>query len=182
VYDTENGTLEELEGWGAATAVLDDGTLFGFSSYMGSALYRNADKSFNGTLSDYLNLYYDGYNGNLPQTILSVSGDGKTIGGWYSIADAIGALMIPSIVVLNGEPNDAPNHIANSINDQRTIIVLGNEVIAPKADKVELYSAQGTLLASVADDRITLNNGQGIAIVKAYYEDGKVEIKKVAVK
>ena len=182
VYDTENGTLEELEGWGAATAVLDDGTLFGFSSYMGSALYRNADKSFNGKLSDYLNLYYDGYNGNLPQTILSVSGDGKTIGGWYSIADAIGALMIPSIVVLNGEPNDAPNHIANSINDQRTIIVLGNEVIAPKADKVELYSAQGTLLASVADDRITLNNGQGIAIVKAYYEDGKVEIKKVAVK
>lgn len=181
VYDTETETLEEVEGWGAVTAVLDDGTLFGFSSYMGAALYRTADKSFNGTLSDYLNLYYDGYNGTLPQTILSVSGDGKTIGGWYSIADAIGALMVPSIVVLNGEPNGEANNIANQYQDQRTIIVLGNEVIAPMAEKVELYSAQGTLLASVAGDRINLN-GQGVVIAKAYYENGKVEIKKLAVK
>ena len=181
VYDTETETLEEVEGWGAATAVLDDGTLFGFSSYMGSAMYRTADKSFNGTLSDYLNLFYDGYNGNLPQTILSVSGDGKTIGGWYSIADAIGALMVPSIVVLNGEPNGEANHIANQYQDQRTIIVLGDEVIAPMAHKVELYNTQGTILSSNNNDRITLN-GQGVVIAKAYYEDGKVEIKKVVVK
>ncbi|MBR5803309.1 MAG: hypothetical protein IKY31_03050 [Bacteroidaceae bacterium] len=181
VYDTETGDLEEVEGWGAATVVLDDGSLYGFSSYMGAALYRTADKSFNGTLSDYLNLYYGGYNGTLPQTILSVSSDGKTIGGWYSIADAIGALMVPSIVVLNGEPNSEPDHIANQYQDQRTIIVLGDEVIAPLAEKVELYSAQGTLLGSTLGDRISLN-GQGVIIAKAYYEDGKVEIKKIAVK
>ena len=181
VYDTETGELEEVEGWGAATVVLDDGSLYGFSSYMGAALYRTADKSFNGTLSDYLDLYYGGYNGTLPQTILSVSGDGKTIGGWYSIADAIGALMVPSIVVLNGDPNSEPDHIANQYQDQRTIIVLGDEVIAPLAEKVELFNAQGTLLGSVLGDRISLN-GQGVVIAKAYYEDGKVEIKKIAVK
>jgi hypothetical protein len=113
--------------------------------------------------------------------ILSVSGDGKTIGGWYSIADAIGALMVPSIVVLNGEPNGEANHIANQYQDQRTIIVLGDEVIAPMAHKVELYNTQGTILSSNNNDRITLN-GQGVVIAKAYYEDGKVEIKKVVVK
>ena len=181
VYDTEKEELEEIAGWGAATAVLDDGTLFGFSSYMGEAMYRTADKSYNGSLSDYIKLYYDNYHGTLPQTILSVSGDGKTIGGWYSVADAIGAVMVPSIVVLNGEPNSEPNHIANQYNDQRTIIVLGDEVVAPLANKVELYSAQGTLLSRVSDDRITLI-GQGVVIAKAYYEDGKVEIRKIAVK
>jgi hypothetical protein len=133
-------------------------------------------------LSDYLNLYYGGYKGNLPQTILSASGDGKTFGGWYSIADAIGALMVPSIVVLNSEPNAEPDHITEWKNDQRTIIVLGDEVIAPMAVKVELYSAQGVLLDSTTEDSITLEGAQGVVIVKATYEDGKVEIKKVSVK
>ena len=32
VYDTETGELEEVEGWGAATVVLDDGSLYGFNS------------------------------------------------------------------------------------------------------------------------------------------------------
>lgn len=182
VYDTETETVEELEGWGAATVALDDGSIFGFDGYMGNALYRNADKSYNGSFSDYLNLYYGGYEGNLPQTILSASGDGKTIGGWYAEADAIGAVMYPSIVVLNGAPNAEPDHVAEWKNDQRTIIVLGDEVIAPMAVKVELYSAQGALLSSVLADRIALNGLQGVVIAKATYEDGKVEIKKVAVK
>ena len=182
VYDTETETVEELEGWGAATVALDDGSIFGFDGYMGNALYRNADKSYNGSFSDYLNLYYGGYEGNLPQTILSASGDGKTIGGWYAEADAIGAVMYPSIVVLNGAPNAEPDHVAEWKNDQRTIIVLGDEVIAPMAVKVELYSAQGALLNSVLADRIALNGLQSVVIAKATYEDGKVEIKKVAVK
>lgn len=182
VYDTETETVEELEGWGAATVALDDGSIFGFDGYIGNALYRNADKSYNGSFSDYLNLYYGGYEGNLPQTILSASGDGKTIGGWYAEADAIGAVMYPSIVVLNGAPNAEPDHVAEWKNDQRTIIVLGDEVIAPMAVKVELYSAQGALLNSVLADRIALNGLQGVVIAKATYEDGKVEIKKVAVK
>ncbi|MBP3552115.1 MAG: hypothetical protein J6K05_02950 [Bacteroidaceae bacterium] len=182
VYDTETETVEELEGWGAATVAFDDGSIFGFDGYMGNALYRNADKSYNGSFSDYLNLYYGGYEGNLPQTILSASGDGKTIGGWYAEADAIGAVMYPSIVVLNGAPNAEPDHVAEWKNDQRTIIVLGDEVIAPMAVKVELYSAQGALLNSVSADRIALNGLQGVVIAKATYEDGKVEIKKVAVK
>lgn len=182
LYDTETGSLEELEGWGAATVALDDGSIFGFDGYMGAAMYRNANKTFSGSLSDYLNLYYGGYKGNLPQTILSASGDGKTFGGWYSIADAIGALMVPSIVVLNSEPNDEPDHITEWKNDQRTIIVLGDEVIAPMAVKVELYSAQGVLLDSTTEDSITLEGAQGVVIVKATYEDGKVEIKKVSVK
>ena len=54
-------------------------------------------------------------------------------------------------------------------------------MIAPLAEKVELFNAQGTLLGSVLGDRISLN-GQGVVIAKAYYEDGKVEIKKIAVK
>ncbi len=182
VYDTELGTTEEIEGWAAATVALDDGSIFGFDGYMGTALYRNADKSFNGKLSDYLNLYYGGYEGNLPQTILSASGDGKTIGGWYAVADAIGAVSYPSIVVLNGEPNAEPDNVAELGNDRRTIIVLGDEVIAPMAVKVELYSAQGALLNSVSADRIALNGLQGVVIAKATYEDGKVEIKKVATK
>lgn len=182
VYDTETETVEELEGWGAATVALDDGSIFGFDGYIGNALYRNADKSYNGSFSDYLNLYYGGYEGNLPQTILSASGDGKTIGGWYAEADAIGAVMYPSIVVLNGAPNAEPDHVAEWKNDQRTIIVLGDEVIAPMAVKVELYSAQGALLNSVLADRIALNGLQSVVIAKATYEDGKVEIKKVAVK
>lgn len=182
VYDTETGEVEELEGWGAATVALDDGSLFGMSSYMGTALYRNADKSFDGTLADYLNLYYGGYNGNLPQNVLSASADGRTIGGWYSVADGIGQLMYPTVVVLNGDPNAEPDHIAEWKNDQRSILVLGDEVVAPMAVKVELYSAQGTLLGSVAADRIALDGQQGVLIAKAAYADGRVEIKKVTVK
>ncbi len=182
VYDTETQTTEEIEGWGAATVALDDGSIFGFDGYMGAALYRNADKSFNGTLDEYLRLYYGGYNGILPQTILSASGDGKTIGGWYAEADAIGAVSYPSIVVLNGEPNAEPDHVAELNSDRRTIIVLGGEVIAPNAVKIELYSAQGTLLGSTADDRIAFDGAQGVIVAKATYEDGKVEIKKVTTK
>ena len=144
LYDTETDSLEELEGWGAATVALDDGSIFGFDGYMGAAMYK----------------------GNLPQTILSASGDGKTFGGWYSIADAIGALMVPSIVVLNSDPNAEPDHITEWKNDQRTIIVLGDEVIAPMAVKVELYSAQGVLLDSTTEDSITLEGAQGVVIVK----------------
>lgn len=182
VYDTETGTTEEIEGWGAATVALNDGSIFGFDGYMGTALYRNADKSFSGSFSDYLYLYYGGYEGYLPQTILSASGDGKTIGGWYAEADAIGAVMYPSIVVLNSEPNAEPDQVAELDNDRRTIIVLGDEVIAPMAVKMELYNAQGALLNTVSADRIALNGLQGIVIAKATYEDGKVEIKKVAAK
>ena len=182
VYDTETKVVEELEGWGAATVALDDGSLYGFTGYMGNALYRTADKSFNGTLADYLDLYYGGYNGNLPQTVLSVSGDGKTIGGWHAVADAIGAVSYPSIVVLNGEPNAEPDHIVEWKNDQRTVLVLDNEVVAPTAVKVELFSAQGTLLGSTTADRIVLDGTQGVVIAKATYEDGRVEIKKVSVK
>ena len=50
------------------------------------------------------------------------------------------------------------------------------------AVKMELYNAQGALLNTVSADRITLNGLQGIVIAKATYEDGKVEIKKVAAK
>ena len=182
VYDTETKVVEELEGWAAATVAMNDGALFGFDGYIGNALYRTADKSFNGTLADYLKLYYGGYNGNLPQTIFSVSGDGKTIGGWYAVADAIGAVSYPSIVVLNGEPNAEPDHIVEWKNDQRTVLVLDNEVVAPTAVKVELFSAQGTLLGSAATDRIVLDGTQGVVIAKATYEDGRVEIKKVSVK
>lgn len=180
VYDTETGSLEELEGWGAVTVALDNGSLYGFDGYIGNALYRSGDKSYNGLLSNYLNLYYGGYNGTLPQTIFSVSADGKTIGGWYAEADAIGAVMYPSIVLLNGEPNAEPDHVTELNNDRRTIIVLDNEVIAPMAVKVELYSAQGTLLGSATADRIAWGEAQGIVIAKATYEDGKVEIKKIA--
>lgn len=182
VYDTETQTTEEIEGWAAATVALDDGSIFGFDGYVGNALYRNADKSFKGTFDEYLNLYYDGYSGTLPQTILSVSGDGKTIGGWYAEADAIGAVMYPSIVVLNGEPNAEANHVAELQNDRRTIIVLGDEVIAPNAVKIEIYSAQGTLLGSAADDRIALQDAQGVVVAKAHYADGKVEIRKISAK
>lgn len=180
VYDTETQTTEEIEGWGAATVALDDGSIFGFDGYMGTALYRNADKSFCGTLDEYLCLYYGGYSGTLPQTVLSVSGDGKTIGGWYAEADAIGAVSYPSIVVLNGEPNAEPAHVAELANDQRTVIVLGGEVIAPNAVKIEIYSAQGTLLGSAADDRIALQDAQGVVVAKAHYADGKVEIRKIS--
>lgn len=182
VYDTETQTTEEIEGWGAATVALDDGSIFGFDGYMGTALYRNADKSFCGTFDEYLCLYYGGYSGTLPQTVLSVSGDGKTIGGWYAEADAIGAVSYPSIVVLNGEPDAEAALVDELANDQRTIIVLGDEVIAPMAVKVELYSTQGTLLGSAADDRITLQDAQGVVVAKAHYADGKVEIRKISAK
>ena len=90
--------------------------------------------------------------------------------------------MYPSIVVLNSEPNAEPDQVAELDNDRRTIIVLGDEVIAPMAVKMELYNAQGALLNTVLADRIALNGLQGIVIAKATYEDGKVEIKKVAAK
>lgn len=182
VYDTEAETTEELENWGAATVALDDGSLFGFDGYMGTALYRNADKSFNGTLDEYFRRYYGAYEGTIPQTVLSVSGDGKTIGGWYAEADAIGAVSYPSIVVLNGEPDAEAALVDELANGQRTIIVLGDEVIAPMAVKVELYSTQGTLLGSAADDRITLQDAQGVVVAKAHYADGKVEIRKISAK
>lgn len=178
VYDTETDSLEEIPGWAAATVALDDGTLYGFDGYMGTALFRTADKSFNGTLSDYLNLYYDGYNGNLPQTIFSVSADGRTIGGWYAVADAIGAVMYPSIVVLNGDPNAEPNSVAALAADRRSIITLGNEVVAPGAATIQLYAPQGTLLAETSADRLSTVGHHGVLIIKATYPDGKVEIRK----
>jgi len=70
--------------------------------------------------------------------------------------------------------------VAELANDQRTVIVLGGEVIAPNAVKIELYSAQGTLLGSAADDRITLQDAQGVVVAKAHYADGKVEIRKIS--
>ena len=102
--------------------------------------------------------------------------------GLLTLAQSIGVIMGANIVVLNGAPNAEPDHVAEWKNDQRTIIVLGDEVIAPMAVKVELYSAQGALLNSVLADRIALNGLQSVVIAKATYEDGKVEIKKVAVK
>jgi len=84
--------------------------------------------------------------------------------------------------VLNSEPNAEPDQVAELDNDRRTIIVLGNEVIAPMAVKMEFYNAQGALLNTVSADRIALNGLQGIVIAKATYEDGKVETKKVAAK
>lgn len=182
VYDTETQGLEELEGWGAATVALDDGTLFGFDGYIGTATIRTADKSFNGTLDKYLRTYYGGYQGNLPQTIFSVSADGRTIGGWYAIADGIGMLMIPTVVLLEGAPGEANGIEASEVETPRSIIVWAGEVIAPLAVKVELFSAQGALLAVADVDRLSLDGLQGVVIAKATYADGKQEIRKLTVK
>lgn len=178
VYDTETAETEEIAGWGAATAALDDGTLFGFDGYIGHATIRTADKSFCGGLDEYLRTYYGGYQGSLPQTILSVSADGRTLGGWYAMADGIGLVMIPSIVLLNGEPGPADGLEESVCDTPRSIIVCDGQVIAPLAARVELYSVQGLLLASAQGDRLSLEGKQGVVIAKAVYADGKQEIRK----
>lgn len=177
VYDTETEELEEMPGWGMVTAALDDGTLFGSDGYMGGALIRTADKSYNGALQTYLEEKYGAFTGNLPGTILSVSGDGTVIGGWYPVADAIGALMFPSIVEIKPfEESDAVDALARY---EHNILIIADEVVAPKAVKVELYSTQGALLATVDDSRISFAGMHGVVVAKATYADGQVQMKKV---
>ena len=52
VYDTQSGTLEEITEWGALSAVLDDGTIFGMDMQFDNGVIRTAD--FEGMLKDYL--------------------------------------------------------------------------------------------------------------------------------
>lgn len=180
VYDTETGETEELEGWGAVTAALDDGTLYGMNGYIGSSLIRTADKSYNGSYEQYLIDNYGEFTGTVPATIFSVSGDGCVVGGWYAVPDAIGTLMYPSIVqIKEWEEADA---IDTPSKYEHTVIVLGDEFIAPTAVSVALYSTQGTLIAREDGSRINLAAHKGIVIAKATFSDGETVTKKVTVK
>lgn len=180
VYDTETGETEELENWGAVTAALDDGTLYGMSGYMGASYIRTADKSYNGSYRTYLESQYGAFTGNVPNTILSVSGDGTVVGGWYAVADAIGALMYPSIVQILPESQSIESTQTSSY--AHTVLVIGDEVVAPTASALSLYDAQGTLLRHTDGSRASLAGLHGLVIAKASFSDGKTEIKKVVVK
>ena len=180
VYNTVTEELEEFDqSWGAATAALDDGTIYGMTGYMGESTIRTADKSYCGLFSEYLKLYYDGYEGNIPANIMSVSGDGKVIGGWYVVADGMGALMVPTIVVLNSEPNKEPNKINENLTDDSRFTVKEGRIQAIGAISIEIYNAQGLLLHAADTSLLPTEGLQGLIFVKAIYPDGTTRTQKL---
>lgn len=177
LYDVEEDKVEQLDGWGSVTAILDDGTVFGTTGEMGSGLIRK--HAYNGSLSGYLEVFCGNYEGgSLPGIIFGASTDGRVLGGWYPRVEGIGLMMAPSVVVIP-EGADGVKKVEETV---RSVIMLDNEIIAPRSEKIELYNAVGTLVGSTTNDRIAVDGLKGIVIAKTYYENSKVQTKKFVVK
>ena len=163
VYDIEGGTTEEIEGWGACTSILDDGTVFGYTGYLGKALIRKGD--FNGLLSDYVaEITGAAAPKDLPSTVISTSADGSIICGYYVQNSSMGPLMVPSLMVIG----DVPAGI-EGVTNQRNITIKGEMVTAPGAQELAVYDTAGRLVASGKGDALSLGGAKGVIVVKASF-------------
>lgn len=163
IYNVETDTTEEIDGWGACTAILEDGTVFGHTGYLGESLIRTND--FNGTFSDYVKQVTGAEpSTELPTTIISASRDGKMVCGYFVDYTEVGPMMMPSIVVFEDK--------ASGINDVKaahSIDIKGDVAAAPGAQKMAVYDAAGRLVAEAAAEEIALGGAKGVVVVKAYY-------------
>lgn len=166
IYDVATGAIEELDGWGQCTAVLDDGTLFGNTGYLGESLIRIGD--FNGKLSDYVKqLTGAEAPEGLPSTIISASRDGKVFCGYYVAYTDMGPMMMPSIVVIEDDASGI-----NGVQAQQNIVLKDGVAYAPGAEALSVYDAAGRLVAESAAEQLHLGQLKGVVVVKANYKKG----------
>lgn len=163
IYDVEKDAIEELEGWGQCTTVLDNGTVFGNTGYLGESLIRI--DGFNGKLSDYVKEVTGAEApSNLPCTIISASRDGNVFSGYYVYYSDMGPMMMPSIVVMEDDLSGI-----NGVSAQQNIDIKNGVASAPGAEKMSIYDATGRLVAENAGSELQLGALKGVVVVKAYY-------------
>lgn len=163
VYDIANDKIEEIEGWGACTAIVDDGTVFGYTGYLGDALIRKG--TFNGFLADYIKEITGAEaSKEIPCTITCASKDGNTFAGYYVHNSNMGPVMVPSLIVV-GEAETG----INNVQVQQNITIKDGVAHAPNASAIVVYDASGRLVAKGEGDSLTLNGAKGIVVVKACF-------------
>jgi hypothetical protein len=163
VYDIEKGTTEEIDGWAACTSIVDDGTVFGYTGYLGQALIHKGN--FNGLLSDYIaQITGAAAPKDLPSTIICNSQDGNVFCGYYVHNSSMGPLMVPSLVVIGEIPDGI-----NNVEGRRDITIKGDMVYAPGAKELAVYDASGRLISSGKGDEISLGGAKGVVVVKASF-------------
>lgn len=163
IYDVTSDTVEELEGWGQCTTILNNGTVFGNTGYLGESLIRIGD--FNGKLSDYVKEVTGAEApGNLPSTIISASRDGNVFGGYYVYYSDMGPMMMPSIVVMEDDLTGI-----NQVSAQKSIAIKDGVASAPGAESLKVYDAAGRLVAEGKGGELHLGQLNGVVVVKANY-------------
>lgn len=179
IYNTETKEKEELKGsWGSTTAVLDDGTVYGMSGYMGEALLRTSD--YEGTLMNYLIEKYGIEKDDLEcpffTNVGAVSADGSVIGGYFAADAGFGAGMLPYLIVM-GHPTSI-----QTAQNAPALRLEGQEIIAEGADKIELFDVSGCKLTGVAGAKVSVSGLSGVIIAKAYYANGETGHAKFVIR
>jgi hypothetical protein len=176
IYNVETGTTEELDGWGACTAILDDGTVFGHTGFLGESLIRTND--FNGKFADYVKQVTGAEpSAELPNTIISASRDGKMVCGYFVDYTDVGPMMMPSIVVFEDKASGI-----DGVQAAHSISIKEGVATAPGAKRMAVYDAAGRLVAEAAKEEIALNGAKGVVVVKASYSTGGTVTSQFLVK
>ncbi|MBR5531201.1 MAG: hypothetical protein IKU63_06830 [Bacteroidaceae bacterium] len=172
-YDIENDKHNEIAIEGDPSYMMNDRTLF----YVGGVMNPDGTTtSIDGWLTQRYGSYGDG--SQLPQYILSVSHDGKTLAGWYPSYFEGGAGMLPCVVSVVG----GPEGINNATDNGPGVVMRYGVAMADGAEKIELFDAEGRRLASANTSAITLNGRHGTVIAKATYKNGEVKSAKFNLK
>ena len=87
--------------------------------------------------------------------------------------------MVPTIVVLNSEPNKEPNKINENLTDDSRFTVKEGRIQAIGAISIEIYNAQGLLLHAADTSLLPTEGLQGLIFVKAIYPDGTTRTQKL---
>ena len=171
-HDIENNITTEFIG-GDPSYIMNDRTLF----YVGGVMYPDGTQS---TVPEWLTSRYGsaGDGSELPQYILSVSHDGKTLAGWYPSYFEGGRSMLPSVISVTGG-TDAIN---SATHDASEVVMRYGVAMADGAEKIELFDAEGRRLAAANTSAITLNGQRGVVIAKATYKGGVVKSAKFNLK
>ena len=142
VYNTETGEKEEISEFPIASVVTDDHTVFGGSPSWDGVYVKSPE--FTGTLAKYLTDVV-GVNAprNLPDVMMSVSKDKKTLGGWSLSVTDLGPMMMPTIVVIN-DPEDTG--ITSATADRGPLSLHDGICEAANAARIDVYDAAGRLL------------------------------------
>lgn len=178
IHDVEADETTELDDCALVYSCLDDGTAFGSASLQGSArvYVDGASMSYGEYISGKYGAEVEG--GTAPSAIVSSSLDGRVMGGYFVEYDALGAVMHPSVVVVE----EGSAGIASASAGKPGPTVRYGVVMADGAQSVEVFDLSGRKLGGARSSAVSVAGLRGTLVAKATYADGEVRVAKLQVR
>lgn len=177
---TEEGGTQYIAQSGACICITDDGTTYGVNGFLGSGIIYKDGQITN--LTAYLKDKYEYTDDGSIQYVLGVSKDQSLLAGWNVFNHAMGAIMKPALVFIDG----IANNIGSTKADYSVNIGVEGNVISLFGEtgnlEVKVYDAVGTCVGTFGAGQQSLEiAGNGVFMVRISGSNG-IMTRKVVIK